>query len=141
MKPSSYASLQKFSFSSQNRGCCCIFQKSRLSYQEPCVLLQKLLSFLFTCFSPDLWESTVEESCIIIIKTLTFIRKTLVVMQVRPCIGPYVKKHFIKLNRVLKKNFHNQENLSLYIYHFSTVVDFSSEKYRGSTGRRNSWYQ
>ena len=30
---------------------------------------------------------------------------------------------------------------SLYIYHFSTVIDFSSEKYRGSTGHRNSWYQ
>ena len=29
---------------------------------------------------------------------------------------------------------------SLYIYHFSTVVDFSSEKYSGSTGHRNSWY-
>ena len=26
-------------------------------------------------------------------------------------------------------------------YHFSTVIDFSSEKYRGSTGHRNSWYQ
>ena len=25
----------------------------------------------------------------------------------------------------------------LYIYHFSTVVDFSSEKYSGSTGHRN----
>ena len=31
--------------------------------------------------------------------------------------------------------------LSLYIYHFSTVIDFSSEKYSGSTGHRNSWYQ
>ena len=30
---------------------------------------------------------------------------------------------------------------SLYIYHCSTVVDFSSEKYSGSTGHRNSWYQ
>ena len=29
---------------------------------------------------------------------------------------------------------------SLYIYHFSTVIDFSSEKYSGSTGHRNSWY-
>ena len=28
---------------------------------------------------------------------------------------------------------------SLYIYHFLTVVDFSSEKYSGSTGHRNSW--
>ena len=27
---------------------------------------------------------------------------------------------------------------SLYIDHFSTVVDFSSEKYRGSTGRSTS---
>ena len=27
---------------------------------------------------------------------------------------------------------------SLYIYHFSTVVDFSSEKYSGSTGHMNS---
>ena len=27
---------------------------------------------------------------------------------------------------------------SLYIYHFSTVIDFSSEKYRGSTGHKNS---
>ena len=30
---------------------------------------------------------------------------------------------------------------SLYIYHFSTVFDFSSEKYSGSIGHRNSWYQ
>ena len=30
---------------------------------------------------------------------------------------------------------------SLSIYHFSIVVDFSSEKYSGSTGHRNSWYQ
>ena len=30
---------------------------------------------------------------------------------------------------------------SLYIYHFSTVIEFSSEKYSGSTGHRNSWYQ
>ena len=30
---------------------------------------------------------------------------------------------------------------SLYIYHLSIVVDFSSEKCRGSTGHRNSWYQ
>ena len=30
---------------------------------------------------------------------------------------------------------------SLYIYHFSTVIDFSSEKYSGSTGNRNYWYQ
>ena len=29
----------------------------------------------------------------------------------------------------------------LYIYHFSTVIDFSSEKYTGSTGDRNSWCQ
>ena len=28
---------------------------------------------------------------------------------------------------------------SLYIYHFSTVIDFSSEKYSGFTGHRNSW--
>ena len=30
---------------------------------------------------------------------------------------------------------------SLYIYYFSTVVDFSSEEYSGSIGHRNSWYQ
>ena len=30
---------------------------------------------------------------------------------------------------------------SIYIYHFSTVVNFSSGKYSGSTGHRNSWYQ
>ena len=30
---------------------------------------------------------------------------------------------------------------SLYIYHLSTVINFSSEKYSGSTGHRNSWYQ
>ena len=30
---------------------------------------------------------------------------------------------------------------SLYIHHFSTVVDFSSKKYSGSTGHRNLWYQ
>ena len=29
---------------------------------------------------------------------------------------------------------------SLCIYHCSTAVDFSSEKYSGSTGHRNSWY-
>ena len=29
---------------------------------------------------------------------------------------------------------------SLYFYHFSTVIDISSEKYSGSTGHRNSWY-
>ena len=29
---------------------------------------------------------------------------------------------------------------SLFIYHFSTVVDFSSEEYSGSTGHKNSWY-
>ena len=26
-------------------------------------------------------------------------------------------------------------------YHFLTVIDFSSEKYSGSTGNRNSWHQ
>ena len=31
--------------------------------------------------------------------------------------------------------------LSSYVYHFSTVIDFSSEKYSGSTGHRKSWYQ
>ena len=30
---------------------------------------------------------------------------------------------------------------SLYIYHFSTVIAFSSKKYSGSTGHRNSGYQ
>ena len=30
---------------------------------------------------------------------------------------------------------------SFIIYHFSTVIDFSSEKYSGSTGHRNSWCQ
>ena len=30
---------------------------------------------------------------------------------------------------------------SLYIYHFSSVIDFLSEKYIGSTGHRYSWYQ
>ena len=29
----------------------------------------------------------------------------------------------------------------LYIYHFSAIIDFSSEKYSGSTEHRNSWYQ
>ena len=29
----------------------------------------------------------------------------------------------------------------LYIYHFSTVIDFSSEGYSGTTGHRNFWYQ
>ena len=29
---------------------------------------------------------------------------------------------------------------SLYIYHFSTVIDFSSQKYSGSTAHKNSWY-
>ena len=28
--------------------------------------------------------------------------------------------------------------VSLYVYQFSTVVDFSSKKYSGSTGHRNS---
>ena len=30
---------------------------------------------------------------------------------------------------------------SLYLYLFSTVIDFSFEKYSGSTGHMNSWYQ
>ena len=30
---------------------------------------------------------------------------------------------------------------SLYIHNFSTEIDFSSEKYPGSTKHRNSWYQ
>ena len=30
---------------------------------------------------------------------------------------------------------------SLYICHFSTVIDFSSENFCGSAGDRNSWYQ
>ena len=51
-----------------------------------------------------------------------------------------------------KVHFHNSDlNVTMtsspktmgnhYIYHFSTVIDFSSEKYSGSTGHRNSWYQ
>ena len=38
------------------------------------------------------------------------------------------------------KKLKNRNNLvvSLYVYQFSTVVDFSSEKYSGSTGHRNS---
>ena len=32
------------------------------------------------------------------------------------------------------------ESISLCIHHFSTALDFSSEKYSGSTGYRNSWY-
>ena len=31
--------------------------------------------------------------------------------------------------------------IASYICHFSTVIHFSSEKYSGSTGHRNSWYQ
>ena len=38
-------------------------------------------------------------------------------------------------------HYKERENASLYIYHFSTVIDFSSEKYSGSTGHRNCWYQ
>ena len=30
---------------------------------------------------------------------------------------------------------------SLYIYHFSSVLDFSSEKYSGSTGHKNSFHR
>ena len=30
---------------------------------------------------------------------------------------------------------------SLYIHNFSTAIDFSFEKYSGSTGHRISWYQ
>ena len=30
---------------------------------------------------------------------------------------------------------------SLYIYHFSTVADFSSEKYSASPGHRNGWHK
>ena len=38
--------------------------------------------------------------------------------------------------------FHFLQGLfsSLYTCHFSTAIDFSSEKYSGSTGHRNSWY-
>ena len=30
---------------------------------------------------------------------------------------------------------------SLYIDHFSAVIDFSSERFSDTTGHRNSWYQ
>ena len=38
------------------------------------------------------------------------------------------------------KKLKNRNNLvvSLYVYQFSTVADFSFEKYSGSTGHRNS---
>ena len=41
---------------------------------------------------------------------------------------------------ILSKKLKNRNNLvvSLYVYQFSTVVDFSSEKYSGSTGHRSS---
>ena len=38
-------------------------------------------------------------------------------------------------------NFGNCICVIIFFYHFSTVIDFSSEKYSGSTGHRNSWYQ
>ena len=44
---------------------------------------------------------------------------------------------FIQIEETIGKKI----SASLYIYHFSTVIDFSSEKYSGSTGQRNSWYQ
>ena len=41
-------------------------------------------------------------------------------------------------NSAQKLKNKNSLVVSLYVYHFSTVVDFSSEKYSGSTGHRNS---
>ena len=38
-------------------------------------------------------------------------------------------------------NFWKRKWLSLYIYHFSSAIDFSSEKYMVSTGHRCSWCQ
>ena len=42
---------------------------------------------------------------------------------------------------VFSKVHPNSNFDSLRVYHFSIVADFSSEKYSGSTGHRNSWYQ
>ena len=56
--------------------------------------------------------------------------------------SPLIKLNGNPIKRVSKTDYLGliiNENLSsLYIYHFSTVVYFSSEKYRGSTGHRNS---
>ena len=41
----------------------------------------------------------------------------------------------------ISQNLAKHDIQSLYIYHFSTVIDFPSEKYSGSTGHRSSWYQ
>ena len=57
-------------------------------------------------------------------------------------IQPNRKKEFNKFDElnlgVLRRTGSVKKCLSLCIYH---VVDFSSEKYSGSTGHRNSWCQ
>ena len=47
-------------------------------------------------------------------------------------------------NQVMMKMYHclfSMIRASLYVYHFSSVIDFSPERYIVSTGHRYSWYQ
>ena len=60
---------------------------------------------------------------------------------------PPHRSFFITTHPIIKGKLELQNHeaqttgiLSLYVYHLSTVVDFSSEKYSGSTGHRSSWY-
>ena len=53
-----------------------------------------------------------------------------------PCITQY-----ITCSKQLITDLSDLIFSSLYVCHFSAMVDFSSEKYSGSTGHRNSWYQ
>ena len=41
----------------------------------------------------------------------------------------------------LQMTFYLLVRASFYIYHFSSVIDFLSERYIVSTGHRYSWYQ
>ena len=61
---------------------------------------------------------------------------------VRPPEGRFIHQMLCTFTTHMVPGENYQENeSSLYIYHFSIVVDFLSEKYSGPTGHRNSWYQ
>ena len=59
---------------------------------------------------------------------------------INPVLKPF---SYTTLNAIAGKDlsFSSWDVASLYIYYFSTVIDFSSKKYSDATGDRNSWYQ
>ena len=83
--------------------------------------------------------------CFIETKTNKCLIKHNVKRQAHSCIAQPYAWFPLDRNAIVKSHDQNRFwltlNVSLYIYHFSTVVDFSSEKYSGSTGHRSSWYQ